>query len=184
MKLNNKTIKNLASRGDERTVAGIGKASATTLYLTYIYLTVIMVIKILVTKRFESSISDIVLLLLITATFLISSRFNKEYSPSLPVSMNGKTLNTDLSRKGRFLRIIKYLWHSITITLSITFGQYLLIWYTENRKFYKEAGFLSETVTWLITLFVISFLVNYIISERKIKKYVRYLEALEREDEE
>ena len=178
------TIRNLASRGDERTLAGVGKASVITLYFTYIYLILIMVIKILKTKSFDSSVSDVILFLLITATFLIASRLNKEYSPSLPVSMTGKTLNTDLTGKGKQNRIFKYLRDSVITTLSITLGVYLLNWYTKGSDSYKESGFLSETVTWLITLFVVSFFTNYSLNERKIKKYVRYLQELEKEEEE
>ncbi|WMJ86212.1 hypothetical protein [Anaerocolumna sp. MB42-C2] len=175
----NKYIENFASRGDERTIVTVGKAASITLYLTYIYLIIIMLYKIVLTKSFESAYSDVVLLILITVTYLISLKSNKDYSPEIPVSIRGKSLNLEVSKEGKKKRLIQYFKDSVVLSISISILNCLFSFYIDGKSFYKNTGFVKEIISLFIMLLAFSYLYEIIIKEKKVREYDKFLKTME-----
>lgn len=165
---------------DERRKRKLEETSTDVLALFYIVCTLEMIIKLFVTRDISSVFGELIILFSITLTFLIVQRFDKNYSPTLPRKSNGEQLSPEQTGKEKRKRMLIYAKESI---LSAT--GFVIVWGVMDYFLQKQSiiwnlnYFINKLVDILLT-FIIFFIINSIYKERKIKKFNKSNESLDR----
>lgn len=157
---------------DERTNQHIGKVCVWTVLVTYVYLIVELVYKVLIKNQVEDCGWPIVLLLLISVILAVGNR--KNVNAQLPRSFTGKALPLDPHGKDKRVRLFYYAIDSIIFALIMTVVYYLEEYFRNNpsanlAKFIQN--FLPSMIAEVIVVFLLSFLLEYLYREHVVKKY-------------
>ncbi|MBS4537948.1 hypothetical protein GOQ27_05715 [Clostridium sp. D2Q-11] len=156
---------------DERQERKIGKAAIISSLVTYFYLLVEITYKYIKTKDISSLDWEIILLILNSVIFYLVTRDQKEMN--LPKSILGKKLPTSQSKEARKKRFISYIYQSILFSVSI--GVITFIFSVMKVDSISYFNILLE----ILGLFLISLIIEYIIGERRCKKYVKWEKSLD-----
>lgn len=172
-------IRKKSAAGDERIAFNAGNAAAITLYITYSFIIIIAFYKILTNKNF---LSETILIFLIPLVFTIAQKKTKGYSPLPPKSTNGTLLNTENSKEGKKSRLKTYIIDALKDAIFFLISFYVINLLSGNKSFYKEPNFIISSISTILFCFIIFFIFSYFGCEKKVKKYNKYIEALDNED--
>lgn len=165
---------------DERSKRKLEETSTAVLALFYIVCTLEIIIKLFVTREIFSVLGELMILLSVTFTFLIVQRFDKNYSPTLPRKRNGEQLSPEQTKKEKRKRLLIYARESI-----LSAAGFIIVWAVMDYFLQKQSiiwnlnYFMNKLVDILLT-FIIFFIIDSIYKERKIKKFNKSNESLDR----
>ena len=172
-------IRKKAAGGDERIALNVSNAASITLYITYSYLVIVALYKMVTNKSF---LSEIILLLLIPLVFSIAQKKTKGYSPLPPTLTNGTFLNTEKSKEGKKRRLKAYLSDSLKYAIFFQLFTAVIDLLRGDKYFYTDPNFIKNTISYTLLYFIIFFIISYFYGEKAVKKYNKYIDSLDRED--
>jgi len=172
---------------DERQFKIASRSWAITVLITYIYLLVEITYKYSTTKDISACTWEIVLLIVMTVVMWISQR--KDEAVSLPRTISGKEVSTELNSQGKHSRLKYYFIDSFVFSVSMIIISVIFYLFANiPLGFYFKISEVSEgfnlficTVIEFTILFLVSFMFNYIWIEYKVKKYNKAIQKLEDE---
>lgn len=121
------------------------------------------------------AVPELVMIFVFTFIMWLNNRINKNFD----FSDYGNNFDTSLTKKGKRSRMKKYLLGTIPFVLVMT----ALDIFTDDISLGIFESKILNVLLEFLMFFAIAFLIEYIPSERKVKRYNKYLDSLEDEDE-
>ncbi|HEX3026998.1 MAG TPA: hypothetical protein VHR42_07205 [Clostridia bacterium] len=161
---------------DERTVKNTEAACVRAVLVTYLFLTVEIVVK---AARKETCGWEVALILLISAVLLLARKDRTEIL--LPRTLSRKLLPTGTTAKAKHTRLKQYFMNSCAYAAIFSVLELL---YSSGLNVKTLAGIspISTIVTFLF-LFVLFLAISFLWGEHMVKRYNRICSKLEEESE-
>ncbi|MBK1813128.1 hypothetical protein JHL18_21130 [Clostridium sp. YIM B02505] len=165
---------------DERSKKKLEETATAVLGLFYVICTLEMIIKIIVTHDYSSTLGELIILLSVTFTFLIVQRFNRSYSPTLPRKNNGEELSAENTGKSKLRRLLIYAKESVIFAISLTVFSLIMDYILKKQDVTRNLEFWVNQLLSIILGSAVIFIIDTLLKERKIKKYNKWNENLDK----
>lgn len=165
---------------DERSNRKLEETATGVLGLFYVVCTIEMIIKIIITHEYLSALGELIILLSVTFTFLIVQRLDKNYSPTLPRKNNSEELSAEETRKSRLKRMLIYAKESIISAIGFTIFSVAMDYFLKKQNITWNLDFFISQLGYIIIASIVFFIADTILKERRIKKYNKWNEKLDK----
>jgi len=165
---------------DERSKKKLEETATVVLALFYIVCPIEMLIKIITTHDFSSALGEVIILLSITATFPTVHRLDKNYSPTLPRKNNGEQLSSEKTRRSKLKTMLVYAKESIITAIGFRTVWVVMDYFLKKQSIICYLSFFINQLINIIIIFIVFFTIDAILKERKIKKFNKCNEKLDK----
>jgi cell shape-determining protein MreD len=164
---------------DERSKRKLEETSTGVLGLFYVVCTIEMITKIIITHEYFSVLGELIILLLVTFTFLLVQKLDKNSSPMLPRKNNGEELSAEKTRKAKLKRFLVYAKESTLFSVVVTIISVAMDYFIKKQNITWNFEFFTNQLANTILFTIVFFIITAILKERSIKKYNKWNEKLE-----
>jgi hypothetical protein len=164
---------------DERSKRKLEETATGVLGLFYVICTLEMIIKLMVTKDISSISGEFIIFLSTIFTFLIVQSFHRSYSPTLPRKNNGELLSAENTKQAKHKRLLTYAKEAFIFSISFTVFSVVMDYLTKKQNITYNLEFLVSQLFKVIIYFILIFILDTFMKERKIKKYNKWNDNLD-----